>query len=397
MLKKVLGLAPRREPKAREPLSRTERAVASLLASTVVASGVAVAAVVTSLGHGHVRADLPETSVVSVRSTGLREDPFDPDGVIEATRGSGSGFVVAAPSGALYVLTNSHVVRDAVGVFLDDDGAPSSVVYADARRDVAAILVSAPPASAAPAEAKAKAKAKATRAPATLCEAAPKVGTEVAAVGDPFGLRASLSRGVVSGLHRAVPVSPDLTLFDMVQTDALLNPGNSGGPLVDLERGCVLGMNTVIMTQPDGAHTGIGFAVPSRVLSNVVRRADAAAAEAEADGRTGAREERVGLPFSLLPDAVADALGVGGAVVVGVEDGAPLEGAYRDALGRPFVRDIVVGFRSGCAAGAAFAHVASAGDLERLVRAPEGERGFSLPVVRGDAVVEIPLGCKSDT
>ena len=361
-----------------------ERAAASLLASTVVASGVAVVCGAFGYAHGHGHGPghvqprvLPETSVVSVRSTGLREDPFDPDGVIEATRGSGSGFVVAAPSGALYVLTNHHVVRDAVEVFLDDDEAPSPVVYADARRDVAAILAS-PRAG------------RASRAPATLCEAAPEVGTEVAAVGDPFGFRASLSRGVVSGLHRAVPVSPGLTLFDMVQTDALLNPGNSGGPLVDLEQGCVLGMNTVIMTQTNGAHTGIGFAVPSRVLSDSVRRADAAEAEAEGrEGREGAPEER-GLPFSLLPDAVADALGVVGAVVTGVEDGAPLEGAYRDARGRPFVRDIVVGFRSGCAPGAS-ARVASASDLEGLIH--PGDTGFTLQVVRGDAVVEIPLGC----
>jgi S1-C subfamily serine protease len=321
------------------------------------------------------------SSVVSIRSTGLLDDPFDPaGGLIEVTRGTGSGFVVTAPSGARYVLTNSHVVKDALEVFLDDDAAPSSVVYADGRRDVAAILV-------APDRGPA-------RAPATLCAAAPEVGTEVAAVGDPFGLRASLSRGVVSGVHRAVPVSRDLTLFDMVQTDALLNPGNSGGPLVDLKRGCVLGMNTVIM-KADGAHTGIGFAVPAHVLSDVVRRVDAASANVDAqqaaDPTPGAAP-----PFGLLPDAVADALGISGAVVTSVEDGSPLEGTYRDAQGRPFVRDIVVGFRActspSSSASAAFAHVASASDLEALIDEERG-RGhgdaFALQVVRGDDVIEV--------
>lgn len=354
---------------ARLTRPRLDRAIASLLASSVVASGALVGA---TWALQHPSMDQLSASVVSIRVTGLRADPFDPAGdPLEATRSAGAGFVVTAPSGARFALTNNHVIKDAYEVFVDD--APSLVVYADSSTDVAALLVAPAPSSARPTDG---------RAP-SLCAGEPELGVEVAAIGDPYGFQGSLSRGVVSGLHRAVPISPDLTLYDMVQTDALLNPGNSGGPLFDLEKGCVLGMNTVIMTQPNGSHTGIGFAVPSRVLSDVVRRVDAP----DAAARTAAGADG----FSVMPDAIADALGISGAVVSGADVGSQLQGTYRDARGRPFVRDIIVGFRclSGGGVPPAFDRVASASDLDVLVHSGAAGGGFVLQVVRGDGLVEI--------
>ena len=104
-----------------------------------------------------------------------------------------------------------------------------------------------------------------------------RVGQEVVAIGNPFGLSGSMTEGIVSGLNRLIPVyqdplsnvaAPAYSIPDVIQTDAAINPGNSGGPLLDME-GEVIGINSAIFSTT-GGFAGIGFAIPSDTIAQVV-------------------------------------------------------------------------------------------------------------------------------
>jgi len=166
-------------------------------------------------------------------------------------QGNGSG-VIISPDGL--ILTSEHVVHDSsqIEVTLSTRKKfPAKVVGADARRDLAVIRIQAKDLPA-----------------ATLGDAAVmRRGQFVLALGSPFGFgrdgQASISFGIVSGIGRAIPtIGRELDRYygNLIQTDAAVNPGNSGGPLVNLE-GEVIGINAVISSQT-GASDGVGFAVP---------------------------------------------------------------------------------------------------------------------------------------
>ncbi|MBI3419526.1 MAG: trypsin-like peptidase domain-containing protein [Proteobacteria bacterium] len=95
-----------------------------------------------------------------------------------------------------------------------------------------------------------------------------RVGEPVFAIGNPYGVGISLSRGIVSGLNRSIETTERRHLFNLVQTDAALNPGNSGGPLID-QRGCLIGMNTAILS-PSNTSSGVGFALTVEQLAQVI-------------------------------------------------------------------------------------------------------------------------------
>jgi len=96
-----------------------------------------------------------------------------------------------------------------------------------------------------------------------------KVGEEVAAIGNPFGLAGSMTSGIVSQIGRLLPSQDTgFSIPDVIQTDAAINPGNSGGPLLNM-RGEVMGINTAIQSSI-GEFSGIGFAVPSNTISKIV-------------------------------------------------------------------------------------------------------------------------------
>ena len=95
-----------------------------------------------------------------------------------------------------------------------------------------------------------------------------QVGQKTLAIGNPFGLDNTLTKGIVSALGRQVLGIGGVTIRDMIQTDAAINPGNSGGPLLD-SRGRLIGMNTMIYS-PSGASAGIGFAVPVGTIKQIV-------------------------------------------------------------------------------------------------------------------------------
>jgi serine protease Do len=199
-------------------------------------------------------------AVVAVTSTSTRDvelpfsgTPFDfffrgpqSETFRQRRQGIGSGTIVDRRG---YVLTNNHVVADTdeIKVVMSDDRElRAELVGGDPNTDIAVIKIS-------------HAKELGDLQPATLGRSdALQVGQWVVAIGSPFGLKQTISAGIISAVGRGRMGIADYE--DFIQTDAAVNPGNSGGPLVDLE-GAVIGINTAIASQT-GGYQGVGFAVP---------------------------------------------------------------------------------------------------------------------------------------
>ena len=175
---------------------------------------------------------------------------------IDAGDRTGSGFLV---DDAGHVVTNAHVVGDA-----------------DERRgDRRRAARQRPPARRGALGGRRRAAAgRPRRRRDARCASSsdePGVGDPVVAIGSPFGLQGSLSTGIVSGLRRQIDSPNGFAITGTIQTDAALNPGNSGGPLLDMS-GRVIGVATQIATE-SGRNEGIGFAVPAAVARRTARTA----------------------------------------------------------------------------------------------------------------------------
>lgn len=172
-----------------------------------------------------------------------------------ATYAQASGFVYDDQG---HVLTNAHVVHgtDAVEVtFSDGLIREANMVGEDLNSDLAVIQVELP-AGAAPIPL------------GTMDELA--VGQTVVAIGNPFGLEGTLTRGIISALGRTIPALTIFSIPQAIQTDAAINPGNSGGPLLNL-KGEVIGVNAQIETTGTSeSNLGVGFAIPVSLISRVV-------------------------------------------------------------------------------------------------------------------------------
>jgi S1-C subfamily serine protease len=168
--------------------------------------------------------------------------------------GSGSGFVFT-PDG--FILTNSHVVSQAKAVhavLMDGSRYEASVVGDDPDTDLAVVRINAP-----------------LLRPAKFGTSNRlKVGQIAIAIGNPYGFQSTVTAGVVSALGRSLRAKSGRLIDDVIQTDAALNPGNSGGPLVD-SAGRVIGVNSAIASQT-GTYTGYGFAIPINLVRDVMRQ-----------------------------------------------------------------------------------------------------------------------------
>jgi S1-C subfamily serine protease len=163
-----------------------------------------------------------------------------------AVEGAGSGFLIDARG---YILTNFHVVQNAqtIEVVLGDQSRfPAKFIGADQRNDVALIKI--------------EPKGKQLVALPLGDSSALQVGQKVLAIGNPFGFQSTLTTGVVSALGRTVQTSETTVIDEAIQTDAAINHGNSGGPLLN-SHGEAIGINSAIYT-PSGTTAGIGFAIP---------------------------------------------------------------------------------------------------------------------------------------
>jgi S1-C subfamily serine protease len=202
------------------------------------------------------RRDAP--GVVFVRAQTLRTDPtpFDVFNTAEPTEATGSGFVIDEDG---LILTNAHVVAAATSVqvtFSDSHTVSAKPVGKDLDTDLALLRVDPDGLDLEPLE---------------LGDSETvQVGDPTVAIGNPFGLERTLTTGVVSALQRRLSAPSGFTIENVIQTDAALNPGNSGGPLIDAS-GRVIGINSQIATGGDpGGAVGIGFAVPVNTAKEVI-------------------------------------------------------------------------------------------------------------------------------
>ena len=167
----------------------------------------------------------------------------------------GSGFVFDDLG---HIITNAHVVESASSVtitFLDGSQYNAQIIGSDKFTDIAVIKVEEKPRYLHPLQ---------MGDSSTL-----KVGEQVAAIGNPFGLSGSMTSGIVSQMGRLLPSQDTgFSIPNVIQTDAAINPGNSGGPLLNMA-GKVMGINTAIQSGT-GQSAGIGFAVPSNTILKVV-------------------------------------------------------------------------------------------------------------------------------
>jgi putative serine protease PepD len=195
------------------------------------------------------------------------------------------------------ILTNDHVVKGATSLTVDASGsskktASAKIVGEEANQDLALIEVD-------PSGLELK--------PLTLASSSSvQVGDTVYAIGTPYGLEETFTKGIVSALSREISAPDGAKIAGAIQTDAALNPGNSGGPLLD-EQGQVIGVNSQIASdaaQTEGSQpgsTGVGFAISSNTVAGVVKKIEAgegvssasapqsAAAQSEGSSESGSR------------------------------------------------------------------------------------------------------------
>jgi putative serine protease PepD len=241
--------------------------------------------------------------VVDIQVQGSGLGPFGQGG----TAGEGSGFVIDSKG---HVVTNAHVVGGASSItvaFADGSHAKGSLVGSDASTDIAVVKVGVPAA---------KLHALALGSSAGL-----KPGQGVVAIGSPFGLPGSISAGIVSAVDRTITSPNGARITGAIQTDAALNRGNSGGPLLDAA-GRVIGVNAQIESET-GSGAGVGFAIPAETVRSVI---------SQLIGGGKVKHAFLGVQVHTVTAAASDQLGLPeGAQVTRVEPGSPAEKAGLEA------------------------------------------------------------------
>ena len=266
--------------------------------------------------------------------------------------GSGSGFVFT-PDG--FVLTNSHVVHGATRVeaaFPDGRRVRAELVGDDPATDLAVLRV--PPVSLTVAE---------LGDSATL-----RVGQLVVAIGNPLGFQSTVTAGVVSALGRSFRSVGGRLIDDVIQTDAALNPGNSGGPLVDA-RGRVVGVNTAVILPAQGICFAVGINTAKFVTGQLIRHGKIRR------GRIGVAGQNV--PLLRLAQRALGIDAKSGVLVTGVEPDSP---AARAGLASG---DTIVEYEGSAVTGI--------DDLHRLLTADRIGVATSVVVLRGAERLQLPI------
>jgi S1-C subfamily serine protease len=236
--------------------------------------------------------------VVEITSTAASQSDGLGQGEQQA-QGQGSGFVFNSDG---YIVTNDHVVEGAEAAsvrFWDGSTYDATIVGADPSTDLAVIKVDAP---------------ADMLVPLTVGDSTQlTVGEGVVALGSPFGLEGTITSGIVSALNRQMTSPNNFTINNSIQTDAAINHGNSGGPLLN-GAGEIVGVNTQIKSESGGSD-GIGFAIPSSTVASIVPQIISSGSVQHA---------YLGVGVASVSQSIADELGVpAGAMVTEVREGAP--------------------------------------------------------------------------
>jgi len=166
----------------------------------------------------------------------------------------GSGFVFDKEG---HIITNNHVIKNAKKIsvtFIDGSSYRAEIIGNDPYADIAVIKIDVN---------------SEKLHPIPIGDSSNlKVGEQIAAIGNPFGLSGSMTSGIVSQLERLLPTDIGFSIPDVIQTDTAINPGNSGGPLLNMQ-GQVVGINTAIYSN-DGSFSGVGFSIPSNIVLKIV-------------------------------------------------------------------------------------------------------------------------------
>ena len=354
--------------------TRTSLTVASLVAALALGLGLGAAAFavqdsgtttvvrqVTVEGSEPVAADgLSASAIYGRASKAVVEISASGDA---QSRAQGSGFVYDAQG---HIVTNQHVVAGATSItvsFWNGVELDAVLVGTDPSTDLAVLSVDAP---------------AGLLTPLQLADSgAVDVGDPVLAIGSPFGLEGTITSGIVSALHREMTAPNNFTIIDTIQTDAAINHGNSGGPLLD-RRGRVIGVNAQIESESGGSD-GVGFAIPSNTVRSIARQLIA----------TGEVEHAyLGVRMTAVPDGVA---------ITSVVADTPAEKAgLRAATGTALVDgqelptggDVIVAFDG--------TNMTSATALQSAVDAHQPGETVSITILRSGSrrTVDVTLGVR---
>jgi putative serine protease PepD len=280
-------------------------------------------------------------------------------------RSQGSGFVYDHRGN---IVTNQHVV-DSAGAgpisvrFWDGSTHSAEVVGTDPSTDLAVIRVNA---------------AGSVLEPLRLGDSSGVgVGDSVIAMGSPFGLEGTVTSGIVSALHRQMTAPNDFTITDSIQTDAAINHGNSGGPLLD-DRGRVIGVNAQIESN-SGGNDGVGFAIPSNTVRSIVSQLI----------ETG-QAEHAYLGVTLLPVP-------GGVALTKVKSGTPAEQAeLRAATGSKTVNGQAIPTGGDVIVALDGKAISSTAELQRAIDAKRPGDAVSITLVRNGErrTIQVTLGTR---
>ena len=309
--------------------------------------------------------------VVQVTTSGV--DSTNPYFGPQATSSLGSGFVVDRDG---YIVTNYHVIEDAQEIevnFSGDDRVPAKIVGSDPSTDLAVLKI----------DAQSRAL---TPLPLGNSDDV-HVGDAVVAIGNPFGLERSVTAGIVSALQRDLTAPNGYTIDKVIQTDAPINQGNSGGPLLNA-RGQVIGVNSQISSET-GGNVGIGFAVPVNTVKEVV-------SQIKASGKV--EHAYLGVQMQEITPELAETVNVPvdeGVMVVGVVEGSPADEAGLQGG----EQQVIVGGRSYVLGGDIVTRadgqpVTSPDDLRSMIMEKSPGDSITLDIQRGQSTrtVNVTLG-----
>jgi putative serine protease PepD len=376
-----------------KPSVSTLRALGALVAAALLGGAVS-AATITALDSGGTTTVVQESSgsdAVAATSTDLTVNAVyrrSVKGVVKVTvesggvsqfggqqqsEAQGSGFVLDTQG---HVVTNQHVVDGAQSVSVElwnGSTYDATVVGTDASTDLAVLKVDAP---------------ASVLHPIALGDSdALQVGDGVVAIGSPFGLEETVTSGIVSALHRQMTSPNGFAIEDSIQTDAAINHGNSGGPLLDLQ-GKVVGVTAQIQSD-SGGNEGVGFAIPSNTVRSVVD-------EILSNGTVEHAYLGVGID-TITSQAASEVDEPEGAAVTEVRSGTPAdEAGLQAATGTESVGGADVPTGGDVITAVDGKRVKTAEELRRAIDAQQPGDNVDLTVVRGgdQRTVTVELGTR---